>query len=314
MSPDSVEYTCYICGMMRKEIIKFSVCVALFAGLISCKKADTVDSTQTFYDQNDTDLANYVSQNKLTPTKTNSGLYYAVTTANPTGKTPAVNEEVEFTYKASLLKGATTGAVIDSANAKQSLYYLFGVGFLLQGLEEGLSKLHEGESATLLIPSYLAFGGTARSNIPAYSNLRFDVKLIRSRTEDQQIEDYLTTNKLTVTEKTTSGLRFIKTKDNPAGAPLVVGQTAVIKYAGKLLRSTTPFDPGDAPLSVVLGQNQVVSGFEEGVRKLKVGEKATIIFPSAIGYGAKGVTNSSNVYVITPYTPLAFDIEVISVK
>jgi FKBP-type peptidyl-prolyl cis-trans isomerase len=299
--------------IMKKTIINLCLGLVVLAGFAGCNKTSTVDSSQTFYETNDTDLANYVSQNKLTTTKTNSGLQYVVTTANLTGKTPAVNEEVAFTYKTTIISGTAKGNVVDTASLKTPLYYTFGLGFVLSGLEEGLSKLREGESATLLLPSYLAFGNNARSNIPAYSNLRFDVTLLRSRTEDQQIEDYLAINKLTVTEKTTTGLRFIKTKDNAAGAPLVANQTAVVKYAGKLIRSTANFDSGDA-LNVTLGQNQVIPGFEEGIRKLKVGEKATIIMPSSIGYGSKGVTNSSNVYVITPYAPLVFDIEIVSVK
>jgi FKBP-type peptidyl-prolyl cis-trans isomerase len=60
---------------------------------------------------------------------------------------------------------------------------------------------------------------------------------------------------------------------------------------------------------VLIGGKQVVSGFENGLTKLRVGEKALLIFPSAIGYGTTGSGAT-----IQPYSPLLFDIEVLKVN
>ena len=175
--------------------------------------------------------------------------------------------------------------------------------------------MREGEKATLLIPSYLGYNDQAvNASLPAYSVVRFDVQLKRSRTEDQQIDEYIAAQKLAVTEKTTSGLRFIKTADNPAGAAPTIGQTLTIRYKGKQLRSASAFDStGTGTFDAVLGQNRFIKGFEEGLAKMKVGEKATIIFPSSIGYDKQGSVQN-NRYVITPYAPLRFDLEVVSAK
>ncbi|QJW88032.1 FKBP-type peptidylprolyl isomerase [Spirosoma taeanense] len=292
------------------RLFQLSICSALLMGsLESCTQS--IDPSSTYYDQNDADIQAYVSQNNLQGTLRSTGLYYVVTTPNPTGKQATTGEEIEFTYKSYNLK---TGQVVDSSAANRPVYYPLGIGSILPGLEEGLSLMREGERSTLLIPSYLAYSDKSKTNLPAYSVIRFDVRFNRSRSEEQQIEEYIAVQKFTNVEKTASGLRFIKTKDNPTGATPTTSQTLTIKYAGKQLRSVTPFDStGSGTFDAVLGQSKYVKGFEEGLAKLKVGEKATIIFPSSLGYGATGVVQN-NTYVITPYAPLRFDLEVISAK
>jgi FKBP-type peptidyl-prolyl cis-trans isomerase len=125
-------------------------------------------------------------------------------------------------------------------------------------------------------------------------------------TEEEQIEAYIKSKGLTITEKTASGLRYILTKANTAGASLKAGQIVTVKYAGRLL-SDKSFDSGT--FSFNLGVGQVVTGFDEGIAKMKVGEKATLIFPSSLGYGSRGAGAD-----IPAYSPLVFDIEVVSAK
>jgi FKBP-type peptidyl-prolyl cis-trans isomerase len=105
-----------------------------------------------------------------------------------------------------------------------------------------------------------------------------------SGTEDEQIESYVNSKNLAITEKTSSGLRFILNQSNEGGAALAARQNVTVKYAGRLL-SDVQFDAGT--FSFILGVGQVVGGFDEGIAKLKVGEKGTIIFPSSLGYGSR---------------------------
>ncbi len=289
---------------MRKEIIKFSACAFLLAGLLGCSKVDSVDSTQEAYKKNDADLATFVSQSLPAAKKTSTGLYYVITTANPAGRAPVAKDVVSFNYVLSTPAGVILDTLYKSPKAPS--YGGIGVGGLLAGLNEGLALMREGEKATLLMPSYLAFGSDSYTQLPAYSNVRFDVQLVRTRTEDELIAEYITAKKLTVTETTATGLRFIKTKDNPTGALPTTGQTAGLNYSGKLLWNDLPFDKG--VFSLVLGTTSVIKGFEEAVRKLREGEKATVIMPSSLGYGVAGTSG------IPSSSPLVFDIEVVSVK
>ena len=54
----------------------------------------------------------------------------------------------------------------------------FGKGMVLRGLEEGIGLMRVGEKARLVLPYTLAYGENPYGNIPAYSNLVFDVELI----------------------------------------------------------------------------------------------------------------------------------------
>jgi FKBP-type peptidyl-prolyl cis-trans isomerase len=291
---------------MRKLQLSLFFAVAI-SGLLSCTK-ESVDPTSKFYDDNDIEIKTY--QDKNGGTTTTTGLYYKITTPNPTGKQATVGEEIEFAYKAMNLKGQ----LVDSSAASAPVYYPLGIQSVFPGLEQGLSLMREGEKATFLIPSYLAYNDQVKTNLPAYSVVRFDVTLNRSRSEEQQIDEYVAKNNLTVTEKTASGLRFIRTVTNASGTTPGIGQTLTIKYLGKQLRNSSAFDStGTGTFDALLGQSKYVKGFEEGLSKMKIGEKATIIFPSTLGYGVAGVIQS-NRYVITPYAPLRFDLELVSAK
>lgn len=123
--------------------------------------------------------------------------------------------------------------------------------------------------------------------------------------EEDQINSYISSKNLTVTDKTTSGLRYILTKANPSGAALKVGQTINVNYTGSLISGKT-FDSGN--FSFVLGGGRVIEGFDIGIAKMRVGEKAILIFPSTLGYGSQSVGS------IPANSSLVFEIEVVSAK
>lgn len=124
-----------------------------------------------------------------------------------------------------------------------------------------------------------------------------------SGTEDEQIEAFIAKKSLVVTEKTPSGLRYIRTKANPSGSVIAKGKNVTLNYTGRLL-TDKKFDSGS--FSFVLGGGRVIQGFDEGIAKMRVGETASIVFPSSLGYGSKGTSG------IPGNSPLIFEIEVLS--
>ena len=48
----------------------------------------------------------------------------------------------------------------------------------MKGLEEGVGLMRVGEKARFVLPYTLAYGSNPYGNIPAYSNLVFDVELV----------------------------------------------------------------------------------------------------------------------------------------
>jgi FKBP-type peptidyl-prolyl cis-trans isomerase len=297
--------------------------ILLLGGMASCntQNVDPNGSAATLQ-TNLVTINTYAVSQGLSGTSTASGLYYVSAKPGSSTVTPAFGKELEFTYTLSVLTSSTsnvgvvTAKVVDSAYAKTPTFVSFFDGVLKAGLQQGLLLMHEGESAILLVPSKLAFGevGSVADSIPANAPVRFDVTLNRARTEDQQISEYIAATKLTFSETTSSGLRFVRTLTNATGdsvkTAVSAGKTVTIRYVGKQLHAKTAigFD------STGTGLNQYnVSGFNEGLNKLRVGEKATLLFPSSIGYGKDGLIENK-LYKVAPYAPLRYDVEVVSVK
>ena len=110
--------------------------------------------------------------------------------------------------------------------------------------------------------------------------------------------------------KTASGLYYVIEKLG-TGAQAVAGKTVSVHYTGRLADGTK-FDSSydrNQPISFVLGQRQVIAGWDEGIALMTVGAKYKLIIPSSLGYGANGAGG-----VIPPNATLIFDTELVDVK
>ena len=61
--------------------------------------------------------------------------------------------------------------------------------------------------------------------------------------------------------------------------------------------------------SFKLGKGEVIRGWDEGVAKMSVGERAKLTVSPDFGYGAEGAAG-----VIPPNATLIFDVELISIQ
>ncbi|MBK8549704.1 MAG: FKBP-type peptidyl-prolyl cis-trans isomerase [Ignavibacteria bacterium] len=85
--------------------------------------------------------------------------------------------------------------------------------------------------------------------------------------------------------------------------------TVEVHYTGYLTDGKI-FDSSrdrNAPIEFVLGTKQVISGWDEGIALMSVGDKYRLIIPPELAYGKKGAGN-----VIPPDAILIFDTELIS--
>ena len=110
-------------------------------------------------------------------------------------------------------------------------------------------------------------------------------------------------------DETESGLRY-KILQNGTGKQATKGAVVSVHYKGQLLDGTV-FDSSykrKQPIDFPLGVGQVISGWDEGIQLLKVGDKARLVIPSNLGYGARGAGG-----VIPPNATLIFDVELLDV-
>ena len=111
-------------------------------------------------------------------------------------------------------------------------------------------------------------------------------------------------------DKTDSGLRY-QILQKGSGAKPKKGQTVSVHYKGQLADGTV-FDSSykrNQPLEFPVGVGQVISGWDEGICLLNVGDKARLVIPSDLGYGSSGAGG-----VIPPDATLVFDVELMEVK
>ena len=108
--------------------------------------------------------------------KTESGLYYKIT-QHGNGKKTQAGQKVAVHYTGMLLDKS----VFDSSySRRQPLNFTVGVGQVIEGWDEGILLLHEGDKARLVIPSDLAYGASGAGGvIPPHAPLIFDVELVK---------------------------------------------------------------------------------------------------------------------------------------
>jgi FKBP-type peptidyl-prolyl cis-trans isomerase len=279
---------------MRVKILVLWVLALVSVGLTSCiKSVDSEDEAKI--EENDKVLKEYlISVEKITnPTQEPAGYYFLKRVSNPLGDSAKLGDAATVAIKGYLFNG---GAAVTS----DTVSFPVGGNTLIYGLELGIRKVRTGEKAALFLPYYLAFGNTARTNIPAYSPIRMEMEFIKTRTEIQQINDYLVKKKFVVTERTPENLVIVRT-DTLTAAPVGAGKAVTVKYVGRFL-DDTKFDEGSFALNT--GAGSVITGFDQAVQKLPFKGKAIAIFPSPLGYKASG--NNT----IPPYSPLVFELEI----
>lgn len=111
-------------------------------------------------------------------------------------------------------------------------------------------------------------------------------------------------------EITESGLRY-SILQKGSGKQATKGAMVSVHYKGQLLDGTV-FDSSykrKQPIDFNVGIGQVISGWDEGIQLLKVGDKARFVIPSELAYGSRGAGG-----VIPPDAPLIFDVELVNVK
>ena len=105
-------------------------------------------------------------------------------------------------------------------------------------------------------------------------------------------------------EQTASGLRY-KILESGDGKKPSQGDRVSVHYKGALVDGTV-FDSSfqrNQPIEFLLGEGQVIPGWDEGIQLLRVGDRARLVLPPELAYGERGAGG-----VIPPNAVLVFDV------
>jgi FKBP-type peptidyl-prolyl cis-trans isomerase len=147
------------------KLLKITTAAELHAEAERALKALKEESERAFFD--------YLKVNNITD-YTASGLFFAKSLVTE-GAQPQKGQTARIKFDASYLDGTPLG---DSEQLGGQYDLVIGEGKVLKGLEEGVSLMRVGEKARFVLPYTLAYGANPYGNIPAYSNLVFDVELL----------------------------------------------------------------------------------------------------------------------------------------
>jgi peptidylprolyl isomerase len=161
-----------------------------------------------------------------------------------------------------------------------------------------------GGQRLLVIPPELALGSQGNNVIPADSTLVMEIEL--TDVKEPQVATQVDESDFTATA---SGLKYYDLKTGTGESPKA-GQTVVVDYTGWLSDGTqfdSSIDRGE-PISFVLGEGNVIAGWDEGLLTMKVGGKRQLVIPPDLGYGDMGSG------IIPPGATLIFEVELLEVK
>ena len=92
------------------------------------------------------------------------------------------------------------------------------------------------------------------------------------------------------------------------GKTVTVHATGVVKETGKKFWSTK--DAGQKPFTYRAGVGEVITGWDQGLLGMRLGEERMLTIPAKEGYGAAGFP----AWGIPPGGTLEFTLEVLSIK
>jgi FKBP-type peptidyl-prolyl cis-trans isomerase len=290
----------------------------------------SVDSPLKMKKDEEVALKKYIDDNKVINPPTSSGIYI-VESAPGQGIKIDSGCMVNLHFTVSSVNGKQ---FFSSMDRPEPLKFVYGQKFDTPGLEEAVGTMKKGTKAKVIVPSSMAFGEMGRGNIvPPYATLIYDVVIVdvqtkteyekeqadKKKIEAQKQESakkdesalrqkYLQDNKITV-KPTASGLYYIE-KVKGTGAQAVAGKKVKVHYKGTLLNGKQ-FDSsiGKEPYAFTLGKHQVIEGWDEAIAMMKKGGKATLIIPSSLAYGERGMGED-----ILPYSTLVFEVELVDVQ
>ncbi|MCX6245722.1 MAG: FKBP-type peptidyl-prolyl cis-trans isomerase [Bacteroidetes bacterium] len=309
------------------------------------KRPAEIDSNQYFYFhlqllslrteeqmifQEEKDIKKYVEDNKIQERPNSMGLYI-IESVKGEGRKVDSGCQVKMNYRVSLLDGKE---LFSSFERPDPVMCTYGQPIDRPGFEFGLGTLKMGSKAKLIVPSSLAFGKRGKGTIvEPYTALVYDVEILDVKTKAEAEQEQTELNKAEKMKTDSimnaeAGLlakylkeKNIKAKPLPSGLYYIpvtegtgpkaeAGKTVKVHYTGKLLDGKV-FDSSverNSPIEFVLGQGQVIKGWDQGISMMKQGGKATLIIPSAIGYSDRDMG------VIPPYSTLVFEVELVEVK
>lgn len=166
----------------------------------------------------------------------------------------------------------------------------------------------------LFLVSLLSCEGKSKKDKLLFENQEdYEQTMIHShqeflKLEKQKIESFIDSSNLTF-KATGTGLRF-SIYELTEGENITTGDIAVVKYILKSLKGEVFYEsPENRSQEFMVDYDNVESGLHEGIKQMRVGEKALFILPAHLAHGITG-----DQAAIPSQTTLVYDLHLLRKK
>jgi len=169
---------------------RFKILIAIFfAGIIACKSSpeqnlpeenktnreDLIRTHKNIMKDESNAIDEYIARRNYKMDVSPTGLRYMIYYKGE-GKIKAVKDDnVKLHYTISLLNGN----LIYSSDSTGAMEFVIGKSEIINGIQEGVTYMHEGDKAIFILPAHLAYGLTGDGDqIKYYEALVVEAELI----------------------------------------------------------------------------------------------------------------------------------------
>ena len=203
-------------------------------------------------------------------------------------------------------------------------------GSLLPGLEKALEGQQVGSRVLAVIPPADAFGtaGNSQIGVGPKDTVVFVIDMVKSFDNSAGVTGTQTSNgggtlptvtagaagkgpTITIPKTAAPKTLQVKTLIKGTGPVVKKGNYIVVQYTGVNYRTGKVFDSSwsrSAPFATVIGEGQVIPGWDTGLVGQTVGSRVLLVIPPKDGYGSAGSSSAG----IKGTDTLVFAIDIIS--
>ena len=176
---------------MKKIILNLLAFSALVVA-ISCVSEE--ENLEVIFEQDKKKIETFVQNFDVEhrrETVGESGVVLLITKPNDTGRLPETRDSIRVDYTGYLLDGTVFDTSVKSVAEEKGMFnpnrpyepfpVILGISRVIVGWQVALSRLREGEKATVLIPSFYGYGRDGNGPIPANTVLVFDMDVVSVR-------------------------------------------------------------------------------------------------------------------------------------
>ncbi len=178
--------------VIMKKIILNLLAFSALAVAISCVSEE--ENLEVIFEQDKKKIETFVQNFDVEhrrETVGESGVVLLITETNDTGRLPETRDTIRVDYTGYLLDGTVFDTSVKSVAEDEGMFnpnrpyepfpVILGISRVIVGWQVALSRLREGEKATVLIPSFYGYGRDGNGPIPANTVLVFDMDVVSVR-------------------------------------------------------------------------------------------------------------------------------------